>query len=888
MIAHDRDIRIKDKDGRLLMTVRGPHLVWSPQHASTGTAVKVDDNTVQINYTVNKDKTGKVKMTGTFKCVGNKISVQYDIIAPPGVKLGGTMYCRLPGHVQRKSILIKKEKGSNDITFRRYNGKNTSLIEVINGNAGWSNSWAQHIKLKRHGKDKYIGKAEFLVVPVATTDKAVQKLYKESLYKADSIVVKGNKCSMVAHNGEIQIKDKAGKRLMILRGLHFAWSPPHTAGGTATLVDKNTIKINYIVNNDKTGKVKAAGTFKCEGNIITSQYDISAPKGVKLGGVMYRRLRGKLKDTGLVKPGIWKRHEYGGQPEECKDIIFRRFNGKNSSLIEILGGNHNWKSTWGQHIGLKKNGKDQYSGTAHFMVVPLNTSNEAVASIFAKRPLALSLSTGQDFNIWETGQGNPEFTVKLTNTAGKELKDLKCKIQVHDFDGKLVLNKNTSILLKPDEIKNLKYKIVPNKKQECYFVEASVICNGKETFLRTMMAVMEPYEFKNKKPDIFGLAAHFDIPSKAAVNRLLKRMGVTVVRKGDSNLTMKEFGAVAFWHSNVRSTQWKNSPDKKTKYLKSELESCDKRNNPYWEFGNEWNMAKLCSGKNSDIYVKDWLAPLTKIRKAGKYKVKILSMGLAGPDKAFLKGIYDNGGWDMIDGIAFHPGRGNFTPDYTKAYWSYLGAIKAVKKVTEKYGHKPLWITEAYACTKPNSWWRDDYRMAPENIILTFALGMAEGVECVMFYMLHDSVWHNKGGVDQNDSEYHYGMLLRDGAVKPSVMAYCTAAEALDHAKFVKWLKLPGNKNKGLLFKSPTGQTAILWNRSEGYIQTRPKDKKKYASPEPWINRWKKSVELTVPVKGDKLTVIDCIGRRKVIQAENGKAKVMLTGAPLILKNVAY
>jgi len=213
--------------------------------------------------------------------------------------------------------------------------------------------------------------------------------------------------------------------------------------------------------------------------------------------------------------------------------------------------------------------------------------------------------------------------------------------------------------------------------------------------------------------------------------------------------------------------------------------------------------------------------------------IKILSVGLAGMDVKFVEALHDAGGWELLDGLALHPGRGNFTADYPVydpsnrsvsweewkigshgSYWNYYGSVLTAKNLIERYGgDKELWLTEVYSPGWPNSFWDDSPRNGAENAILAFALGQAEGAKAVMWYQLFDSLWWDKLGVDAKEREYFFGMLRRDGSPKPAFMAICTIAEALDQAKFRGWIAFPSDTNpktRGLSFDTPRGDLAII------------------------------------------------------------------------------
>ena len=112
---------------------------------------------------------------------------------------------------------------------------------------------------------------------------------------------------------------------------------------------------------------------------------------------------------------------------------------------------------------------------------------------------------------------------------------------------------------------------------------------------------------------------------------------------------------------------------------------------------------------------------------------------------------------DLLDGIALHPGRGNFTPDFPVIapwedfkkpafgyqYWNYYGSIRVVKNFIQKHGgDKDLYLTEIYALDYPNHSWNDTPREAAENLLLSYALAAAEGVKNALYYQLFLSLIH--------------------------------------------------------------------------------------------------------------------------------------------------
>lgn len=144
---------------------------------------------------------------------------------------------------------------------------------------------------------------------------------------------------------------------------------------------------------------------------------------------------------------------------------------------------------------------------------------------------------------------------------------------------------------------------------------------------------------------------------------------------------------------------------------------------------------------------------------------------------------------------------------------------------------------------------------------------------------MNDSVWFDIGGVNSNDREYSFGMLYRNGNVKPTLLAYQTAAKMLDAAKFEKKWK-SGKCSKGYIFTKPDGsRVALLWDRTDGYGLNQKKTE--FAGQEPWIAFWKTRTPVRLKCTGTEIKVINPIGQLRRIPAKNGYAEVNLSGEPI-------
>lgn len=691
--------------------------------------------------------------------------------------------------------------------------------------------------------------------------------------------------SIRAEGGNLLVSDFDGEPMLKIGKLPFSWSPPVAVPVRIEKIADDAFRIDYRIDRDDTGKAALTGTLKAGADgKIRLDWELDVPETVKTGGIMLELLPQKetKKSDAVFKSGLWTRHEHGGVPYEVRDGYFRSFNNGNAALWLLLGGNSNYSSAWSEHLGFSRGADGKFRSSAEFQVAPPALSGEGAAALFRGRPAGLRLMADRPFHIWESGA--PELKVEVSNPYDRALKNASLEITGRDFDGNIVLDEKMPVSVKPFGTALLPFRF-PAAERAIYFVEVRLVVPGeKEIFSRTNLAILPPHEFKHLDQSKFALSAYFMIPSEQDVYGLMKRMGVRILRHGDNRVSAKN-GILALDHAGVGPN---DSPARVAKRIGEILARAAERENPEIEFCNEWNMSVKGDEKRrrAERYVE--VLREFKTERDKQYPgLKIIGMGMAGADTGFLKIMAEKGAVPLMDGgIALHPGRGNMTPDYTGDGWTYLGGIRRFRKAMDELGIRKMHLSEVYAATHPNDSWKDSYRHAAENVVLTYAIGLAEGVESIQFYQLHDAVWHDLGGVNPADSEYHYGLLMRDGTIKPSLLAYAAVAEALDGAAFAGYLDF-GDKVRGIGFETPRGPLAVVYDRTDGYILTDRK-KKNFAAAEPWVDTWKTRRNKIFDAVGDEVTVIDPIGRAKKVQAKNGKVTLELSGAPLMVYGIKF
>ena len=704
---------------------------------------------------------------------------------------------------------------------------------------------------------------------------------------AKNIIIKNSKSSLKATPDGVFLCDSKGNNLVLFSALWLCWNPAQMKCFKTVKINENTIRADYKTIKDKTGQVKLYSLFSLKNDILDIEFYLNAPEGVNVNGSMYGRYTLKSKIKKMFKLGTWTRHKYSGVPFEKKALVLRKFEGKNALAWENINGNPVWSGTKSQHLRFKKEKKTGlYHCRIKYLVTGKNVLPAMAGAMLKKRSLAVEISTQKACNFFSslTQKVDGEFVV--CNPRQNTLENVNVNIWARDYYNNTVFRKKLRINLKPLEAKRIPI-LLPAGMQNFYVVEGSARQNGKEYFARMSVAVVKPYEYRFPEKSMFGISAYFNEPSRQSILDFMTRIGIRWIRNGDNKKLPAKNKFVAISHKQIPRNWTSFSKRKKQKFLKKLLLECKLQENEYCELGNELDFVKNQNKANAvtaRIYVEEILKPLAELKKTMSSNLKIISIGFSNGfhGAQSVRMVLKNGGGDYLAGIAYHLGRGNVTPDYVgNGSWLFLRDLKRLNKVLDKYGQKDVWITEAYACTAPNSWWHDSERRAAENVILSFATAAAEKVKVVFWYQLHDSVWFDIGGVNSKSSEYYYGLLDRRGNVKASAVAYQTVSKALDGATCKGYLKFNDKNLKGIGFTTPQGKMVILWDRTEGYRQSNKSNN--YAANEVWIDHWKNKKKVKFKSSKKVVKVLNVIGQEKNVPVINGLVELELTGAPVIV-----
>ncbi|GAA4776947.1 hypothetical protein GCM10023351_22140 [Microbacterium gilvum] len=589
----------------------------------------------------------------------------------------------------------------------------------------------------------------------------------------------------------------------------------------------------------------------------------------------------------------WTRDPRGGIPFQRDGTFVYTQNYKRRRLgLVAKTTTTEWRDNRALHLPPQLQEDGSYRSTIRVAFAE-DASPAMLVGIAEAHPLRVELSTAAPFNIWRSPS---DASITATVLNGRADRDVRLRWSGRDFDGSDIGSGETVVSLRSGEFRAVEIPLTMNSR-DIGFLEATVRADGDEHYDRTNVAVLPDHEFgDDASHSLFGIAAAylFDTDEERS---LLRRIGARRSRHiYFSSDQLSTYGVSQHRMRTPPSLDAFSDDDKAmVAYVDSEIDRAEAGSATAYELGNEMNRwgDGPYTGDGAAEYVDRWVRAFRRRLRARRSPLTLIGVGLAGMDVPYAKALFRAGFAKYADAFNLHPGRGNVTPDYAPDWrairdgsdrtWSYLGALKEARGMIED--HSPgleLWLTEVYACTRPNAWWDDSYRHAASNVLLSAALAHTVGVTSMMWFQLYDNIRANPHGARPTDREHHFGLLLRDLSPKPSLLAYAAAAENLDGASFTRWLDLDIDDIFGLEFETPRGVLTILWSRADGHrLNTESaRDGSFYPSPEPWEETWKTKAELSLPSDAGHVTEVDVIGRSRTIDVDDGNASVVLDGAP--------
>ncbi|WP_350278151.1 hypothetical protein [Kribbella sp. HUAS MG21] len=701
--------------------------------------------------------------------------------------------------------------------------------------------------------------------------------------------------------GRLAIRDgagvtrSAGSRFQVkdsVTGVHTS------IGGTPTLSalpdGTPAIRMDYTFDA-AAGPTSVTGWFSVSTSHARLEWRITGASTLLPDGFLFSRaIQAPAAPDDYIAVTEWIRDARGGIPYEDTVGVAHTstWNASLHGLFLLDRSRQAWtNATWVHSPGVVDPAGGWTSRADFFFS---ETRPSATATIGRGRELGIELTTNSDFNLYASAGAAMELTALVAN--GGAAKAVELELWMRSFDGvQLAATTVTGTVAAAGTWQHTFHLTAPAS--GIALAEVVVRSGTDEAFARTNLAVLPPFDYQAGTASMFGIANYpwLQRPSADAVLDLWQRAGISLVRiayDGGPGLPPSAFDARGMRHNIELQPSLTVTDTEAAAWAADKLAVAVGAGAGYFEVGNELNRP-FNTGDAAQAYFDKVMRPVFDRRAVTGDTVKLMNNGLAGMDKPWVEKFIAAGGWDLIDAFAYHPGRGNFTPDYIPpgdwgsgsvgTYWNFYGGLRQLKTLMAEHGKKEIWLTEAYAATKPNSWWHDTYRHAAENILLTLALAKAEGITCVCWYQFHDSVLGMPQLADPDNVEYHFGLMNRDLSPKPSLLAYATAARALDRAVFRGWLSFADPLTFGLWFDTPEGPAAVLWNRADGYILNTDGQRTDwhFPAPEVWVDPWPTKTPLTVTANS-AVRAVDAIGQVRPVPVVNGKATLTLDGAPRI------
>ena len=708
-------------------------------------------------------------------------------------------------------------------------------------------------------------------------------------------------------DGSLLIRDRDG--VDRIKVTHFFFDDSvlgshRTYGGTPVLVTltggQQAIQLDYTMDSTS-GSVTVRGIFTVELRKAHLRWEVRGsnsllPSAFKVG-------RTALSATEEYEPLVgWNRDSGEGIPYETNDgVIYAETYSDYRAFFRLPASTADTTdATW-----LHAPGTTQSDGSAvtEFDVVLGVMRPHSAGVVATGKALGVDVWTDQAFNLWKTVGQTMTLHAQVINGSTAS-KNVTVTWTAWTYNGVRVGNETRTATIAARTVWNGDFQLTAPK-QGIFFTEVAATTTGSAAFARTNLAVLPSYTYSDPDPMV-GLANYPWLlkPSKQAVIDLLQLLGMRWIRiahyalgtdiPAAPGIPPNELDGLGIRHNVQRGgVPIGGTTAQKEKWASDMVTISIAAGAQYYEAGNELN-DPLAPVQKAVEYVRDGLVPLREAMVSAGAQFKVMNCGLAGLDYVWLDQFHTEGGWDLIDALAYHPGRAYYTADYappastwagSSRYWNFLGSLQEARNLMATYGgNKELWLTEAYASTRPNTLWTDTYRHAAENVLLQLALAKAYDVRGVTWYTLNDSTIHHPQEANPADREFHYGLLNRDLSAKPSMLAFATIVRALDRSSWVRSLIFSDPDVKGLQFDSPGGRFAILWTRKDGYLLNTDEDPGDlyYATPEPWVDDWPTKTTATLAATGMTVREIDCIGQEIVRTVAGGKVTAILDGAPRI------
>jgi hypothetical protein len=710
-------------------------------------------------------------------------------------------------------------------------------------------------------------------------------------------------------NGQVDVYDRrSGKDVFLgtVGAFSFPGGGMQSTGSTATIsTSPGTCWPQVIVNYQiAQGSLSACWTLMPE--MAHVQFTVSPAAGYTLGEGPSTLGFTTSNPTQLVKeikPACWYPHPNGGVPFQLTEGMANQYSVGNMSLILANDCGRTSLYDAGKINLYVRQKQNQFRANA---VISMSNSSLALPLAVAAAgddQLMLNVKSPQPFYLWENMNEPIVLEVGVTNLSPHQ-QSVDLDYIAHDYDGQVVGQGHISAPLGPLAVWQTPLQLTVSNTGPIW-VEVKAQHSQSSVVQNLCLGIMPNRSFPDGLSSRFGISAyrgnvgpHTELRTETQLLGLMSKIGVRGLRmSNDSNLA-HQMGFYTWYQNNISGSaaydyfagrpSWIDVSANRDQFSQGNLQHVINQGDSVFEFTNEWNLyGGAESGVLADRYARDWAIPLKAIRDQICPQVKLAGCVIANGDLTYLSRVYNAGGWNAFDILAFHaigvPDSCDF--DNGNTYWSYLATLRRVYTAMKQYGEKELWMTEFYAPTAPNNSMSNNERVSAEEITLQCALAVAADVRGFMLYCLDDfddseEIKTASQVGEPMEREYYFGLVRRDWTPKAGLWAYQTAAYYFDGARFIGDISMPAPDLFGMVFEGRNGRFAVLWSRKEGYLGHSSYHPIQALHKQPWEEFWTLRTPFTFAANSG-VTVVNCVGQSRTITPVNGNVTIELTGAPI-------
>ncbi len=431
---------------------------------------------------------------------------------------------------------------------------------------------------------------------------------------------------------------------------------------------------------------------------------------------------------------------------------------------------------------------------------------------------------------------------------------------------------------------------------------------------------IEEFEFKHREENRLGICAtHHDTEGQGdSTISLLNKMGLSVVRLGcaakGENFIEKvkqnnmEYVSGVEWshyitpenHDRLQDSLRKsltNAPDAKYILIANEVDSKTKANYGKAKEFLDNHFVPYSFEPCYEVVSKEFPEKLDRIVWQSNCHGTI----------EWLEAFKECGIWDKSEFIDIHTYSSPAGPDkiFTNSLYSMHAntfsneyAMERWKRITKRYGEKRMIVGETgyptpAACSDTKE---IDIRTGADFNVRIAMFLLEAGCEDIIFYCMYDrtgwfigsSAWNELYfGANYN---YDYNSVFMP---KPWAPAFANLTRVMDGFKKVSFFDKYEENEFGTLraFKVEKEDTefAVLWSNiylpPNSTVEGRVNKVKRIPAPA-WESRWLETEIREFDTVGDTVTVVDIMGNKTEVKAENGKVKLEISGSPIYVYGI--